>query len=189
MQVVARNIQCLKKPLGRRKDSKELKTIGAQQKNYMNHQTNNRCEISLTSFYYCFNYNKLHVYQCIILRYQCIKYCYIYNILCFNVSNFVYQCTSQQVKRRQTLRCKSQNKKYEKTHKTYKGVKSTSLCIIIVLEIINYICINVINYGYQCIQFYALGGTHQFICNYASNCMYQYRNHQLKKKQTWMTIR
>jgi hypothetical protein len=37
-------------------------------------------------------------------------------------------------------------------------------------------------------QFYALGGTHQFICNYASNCMYQYRNHQLKKRQTWMTI-
>ncbi len=102
--------QCLNKLLGRRKDPRELETIGAMQRNYMNHQAKKRCEFSLTLFYYCFNYNKLHVHQCIRLRYQCIKYRCIYNIICFNVLNFVYQCKSQQVKRIQTLRWKPQNK-------------------------------------------------------------------------------
>jgi hypothetical protein len=34
--------QCLKKPLGRRNDPRELETIGALQRNYMNHQANKR---------------------------------------------------------------------------------------------------------------------------------------------------
>jgi hypothetical protein len=78
--------------LGRRKDPRELKTIGAPQRNYINHQAKRRCEISLTLFYYCFNYNTLHVYQCIILRYQCIEsigvsitlYVSMYQTLCIN---------------------------------------------------------------------------------------------------------
>ncbi len=66
-------------------------------------------------------------------------------------------------------------------------MKSTSFCLIIVSRFLDYICINVTNYGYyQCIQLYALGGTHQFVRNYASNCMHQYKNHELKRRQTWM---
>ncbi len=70
-------------------------------------------------------------------------------------------------------------------------MKSISFCFIIISRFLDYICINVTNYGsYQCIQLYALGGAHWFICNYASNCIYQYENHELKRrhldvKWTW----
>jgi hypothetical protein len=81
----------------KKKYSQKLKSIGIWQ------LSSKEKVWDLPLFYCCFHYKKLFIYQLIKLRYQSIKYCYIFNIVCFNISNFVYQCSSQQVKRRQTL--------------------------------------------------------------------------------------
>lgn len=74
VQVTTGNISMFDKTFGKKKGSKRAWNHRSPQRNYMNHKAKKMCEISFTLFYCSSNYIKLHVYQCIILEYQCIRY-------------------------------------------------------------------------------------------------------------------